>query len=285
MKTIDITLMHGTLSIDSIKYNKQLSQTYPRQVTLQITTPQNHGIIGKVKVNLANCQVFNVNGISDYFNTQNIEFRVTGFNTLEASLQWNTGDFDLLPPSYDFIDLPNNGSTITIAVNQPSYNLNAGLYTFRVLENFDIEAALDTAKFQIKQEYDNGLYLSPIEYTVAGEDQVGFNGNITNGSNIITNVTDITSLSIDQGIVALGIPIGSVITAIGSTSVTISNNATQTTPNHTIKAQYTPSLSTKCKQIIQLNGTQNSYYKNTLLSIINYSGRQTKLPLIIQASN
>jgi hypothetical protein len=279
----ELTLMVGSLAITSIQYKKQLSQNALNKISLKITTSSSHGLRGSLNIQLTNCAVYNVNDVSDYFNSQLINFQVTGSNTLETDIFWNSGNFDSLPASYNFTNLPNNGTTITVAVNQPSYTMQQGLYTFGVIENLDINLALDTAVLSIKQKIDNTSYLAPVYYSVSGTNEIAFTGNITNGSPIVTNIADVSNLFVGQTITIGAGVIGADIISVGVNAITLSANANATTSGLSIKAKYLDTFQTY-KEAITFNGTQNLFDKEAVISILNYTGRSTKLPIALRIS-
>lgn len=53
-------------------------------------------------------------------------------------------------------------------------------------------------------------------------------GNTTSGSNVVTSVSSVSGLYVGQAVSGTGIPSGTVITAVGSTTITLSANATAT---------------------------------------------------------
>jgi len=63
-----------------------------------------------------------------------------------------------------------------------------------------------------------------IGFTLTGV--IGVTGTTASGSNVITAVSSVTGLYVGQAIAGTGIPAGAVITAIGTTTLTISANAT-----------------------------------------------------------
>ncbi len=61
-----------------------------------------------------------------------------------------------------------------------------------------------------------------------------FTGSITSGSAIVTNVSSVAGLTIGQTVAGTGIPAGTTIVAIGTTTITLSQNATATNAGITI---------------------------------------------------
>lgn len=63
-------------------------------------------------------------------------------------------------------------------------------------------------------------------------------GDITSGSNVITNVADTSAFQVDMVLVGPGIPTRTFITAVGANSITLEQNATVTNVGATIAAQF-----------------------------------------------
>jgi hypothetical protein len=58
---------------------------------------------------------------------------------------------------------------------------------------------------------------------------IQFTGNITNGSNVITNVADTTKIAVGRNIEGTGIPTGATVASITTNTITLSANATAST--------------------------------------------------------
>jgi len=58
---------------------------------------------------------------------------------------------------------------------------------------------------------------------------IQFTGNITNGSNVITNVADTTKIAVGRNIEGIGIPAGAIVSSITTNTITLSANATAST--------------------------------------------------------
>lgn len=122
------TLMQATLSLTSIQYKYDASQSNPSKLTIKITTTSANGIYGTVKVQLANVKNYKVDAVENYFNTTLLNFTRTGTDTLESVIDWQTTNFATqkqdLNDSNVFQTLPNNGSAITAQVQNTSFTID-----------------------------------------------------------------------------------------------------------------------------------------------------------------
>jgi len=84
-----------------------------------------------------------------------------------------------------------------------------------------------------------------------------FTGNTTNGSPTIASVSSVSGLFIGQVITGTNIPANTTITAIGSTTVTLSNNATGTATGTTFTTTYT-NKNTLTIPTLRLTAKQNA---------------------------
>jgi hypothetical protein len=118
------TLAYSTLTIGSVKYIYENDK-----LTIRITTTAPHGIFTKnssANLNLSNVFNVNINGIANYLNTQIIKFKHITTTILEAQILWSEESFlqsTQFIKTYNFIDLPNNGTAIVAVVNNKILSL------------------------------------------------------------------------------------------------------------------------------------------------------------------
>lgn len=75
---------------------------------------------------------------------------------------------------------------------------------------------------------EQGFHLWPDSVEVATSTGVTRTGNTTSASNILTNISSVAGLSIGMKVTGTNVPAGSVITAIGTTTITLSQQASGT---------------------------------------------------------
>src|SRR4029450_6920081 len=68
----------------------------------------------------------------------------------------------------------------------------------------------------------------------ANSPTASFTGTTTNGSTIVTNVSSAQGLTLGQTVTGVGIPAGTTIVAIGTNTITLSQNATASNAGITI---------------------------------------------------
>jgi hypothetical protein len=98
-----------------------------------------------------------------------------------------------------------------------------------------------TIAHDIQGQFDIQKAVTSVTSRFAGS-AFNFTGNTTNGSSTISNVSDITGLSVGQAITGAGIPAGTTLAAIGTTTITLSQNATATASGTALTASGTFSL-------------------------------------------
>lgn len=99
--------------------------------------------------------------------------------------------------------------------------------------------------------------------------KVSFTGTVASGSPTVTSVSSVVGLAIGQLVTGTAIPANTYITAVGSTTITISNNATGNYSAETIVAQTVPAQSDGTPPTIALTSggtlsiSQPYFYKIT----------------------
>lgn len=139
------TLKTGSISIDSLEYKFDAD----KNLTIKINTSSDHLIVGEVYATLANVEEKNIydnnlNLIEDIFNNTFL-FKATSKTSLEHVVKIKSG----LIQTENFLTLNDNGTDITVDIENDSIELDAGVYLFKLTN--EINTDFDGATIKISE--------------------------------------------------------------------------------------------------------------------------------------